>query len=243
MPFDDVLRELKAQGGELPFGEAGQLAVMRNLAPWHYDEVKRAISEFVPDTPQPKKMFCGRAPGPATIAYGYVMFAQGEGAHAGTVPAYTFSTTTCVATQVPQGHILWKMRNMAQRMADVEYDVALINDVRVVEGKDGGPVKQTLGKHMDNEKSMDTDKPIVSFSFVADGDTPFVRRLSWNPVAMATTGKCGVVELHGGDATCGMYSTHTHGLAASKTARAQIVITFRCTRPDKKKKRKLELTV
>jgi hypothetical protein len=239
MPIDDVLRELKAQGGELPFGEAGQLAVMRNLAPWRYEEVASAIRAFVPDTPQPKKMFYGRAPGPSTIAYGYVMFAQGD--KAGAVPTYTFSTTTCTATQVPHGHILWTMRNMAQRMADVEYDVALINDVRVVGGADGAPVKQALGKHMDDEKSMDTDKPIVSFSFVAGGDTPFARRLSWNPVALAKKGKCGIVELNGGDATCGMYSTHTHGLAASKTARAQIVITFRCTRPENEKKRKRDV--
>ena len=236
MPIDDVLRELREQGGELPFGEAGQLAVMRNLAPWHYEEVASAIRAFVPDNPQPKKMFYGRAPGPSTIAYGYVMFAEGD--HVGAVPTYTFSGTTCTAAQVPHGHMLWKMRNMAKRMADVDYNVALINDVRVVEGAEGAHVKQTLGKHMDNEKSMDTDKPIVSFSFVADGDTPFVRRLSWNPVAMATRGACGIVELNGGDATCGMYSTHTHGLAASKTARAQIVITFRCTRSEHEKKRK-----
>jgi hypothetical protein len=236
MPFSDVLRELESQGAELPFGEPGQLAVMRGVAPWSYAEVASAIYDFVPREPQPKRSFYGRAPGTPTIAYGYVHFENEESACA--PPAYTFGATTCTATAVPPGHVLWRMRDMAAKMAGVEHNVALINDVRVVEGADGEPVKQSLGKHKDDEKTMDREQPIVSFSFVAEGDGPFVRRLVWNPVADAIKGKCGFVELSTGDATCGMYSTHTHGLAPSKIPRAQIVVTFRCAACTEPRKRK-----
>jgi len=78
MPFSDVLRELESKGAELPFGEPGQLAVMRRVAPWSYAEVASAIYDFVPREPQPKRSFYGRAPGTPTIAYGYVHFENEE---------------------------------------------------------------------------------------------------------------------------------------------------------------------